>query len=272
MHLVDRIKDEIRDLEASIKETSKQANMFPNGRLRVSKYSGSGDYRWRVSVLDESTGKWVRRTIPKSRENEAAEYAMGDFLHTRLKAMKKQLRVLKAMVREYEPACTAMSMARNCEELGRLLSLRIKGVMGEWDEITNAWASESYVRCTKYPEYLKYPTMCGIMVRSKSEVIIADLLFKFHIPFRYEPEMIINGRVYYPDFLIMHPITHKLFVWEHFGMMDNPDYIDRNVAGKVENYAHSGWILDLNLIISTETREHPFVEYHAHEKVAKYLI
>ena len=39
-----------------------------------------------------------------------------------------------------------------------------------------AWKQETYEPCNKYPEALRYETNAGEYVRSKSEVIIANLL------------------------------------------------------------------------------------------------
>ena len=68
----------------------------------------------------------------------------------------------------------------------------------------------------------------GFKVRSKSEQIIVSLLVKHHIPFKYEQPVLINGRSYFPDFTIMHPATHKLYLWEHLGMMDKAVFVRRN--------------------------------------------
>lgn len=86
---------------------------------------------------------------------------------------------------------------------------------------------------------------------------IANLLYQLHIPFLYEPIIVINGIEYAPDFIIMIPSTGMLYMWEHFGMMDNPDYVRKNL-GKIELYAQKGWILGQNLILTTETYDSPF--------------
>jgi len=61
------------------------------------------------------------------------------------------------------------------------------------------------------------------MVRSKSEVIIANLLAAAKVPFRYEiPLFAPDGTFYLPDFTI--EWRGQKFFWEHLGMLDKPDY------------------------------------------------
>ena len=61
---------------------------------------------------------------------------------------------------------------------------------------------------------------------------------------------------FYPDFTIMHPKTGKLLYWEHFGLMDAPEYRDKAFR-KLRIYADHGILPGINLITTYETRSHP---------------
>jgi exodeoxyribonuclease V alpha subunit len=64
------------------------------------------------------------------------------------------------------------------------------------------------------------------MVRSKSEVIIANLLHDRNISFRYEVKLIASdGTMYLPDFTI--PWRGETWYWEHVGMLYKPSYAKR---------------------------------------------
>jgi len=65
------------------------------------------------------------------------------------------------------------------------------------------------------------------MVRSKSEVIIANMLFDRGIPFKYEvPLYAPDGTFYLPDFTVR---WHgEDWYWEHFGLMQNEAYRNHN--------------------------------------------
>ena len=74
-----------------------------------------------------------------------------------------------------------------------------------------------------YEEGKIHETLVGCMVRSKSEVIIANLLAAAGIDFRYEvPLFAPDGTFYLPDFTI--EWRGNKFFWEHLGMLDNPEY------------------------------------------------
>ena len=58
------------------------------------------------------------------------------------------------------------------------------------------------------------------------------------------------------DFTIRHPLTGKLYYWEHFGMMDNPEYVS-HACQKIKLYCDCGFIPSINLLLTFETRECP---------------
>jgi hypothetical protein len=66
-------------------------------------------------------------------------------------------------------------------------------------------------------------TLADAVVRSKSEVIIANMLYERDIPFRYEQPLHAPDRsLYIPDFTITWRGTD--YYWEHVGMLDRDDY------------------------------------------------
>lgn len=73
---------------------------------------------------------------------------------------------------------------------------------------------------------LIHRTERGDLVRSKSEVIIADKLFSCGIKeYAYEqPLTLPNGRTYYPDFTITDHARGVTFYWEHLGLMNDLEY------------------------------------------------
>lgn len=84
----------------------------------------------------------------------------------------------------------------------------------EWLYIENQdWFKEGRIHST-LTEYL---------VRSKSEVIIANLLQKEEIEFEYEKRLVApDGSFYLPDFTIY--VRGEEIYWEHLGLLENQDY------------------------------------------------
>ncbi|MCF7453016.1 AAA family ATPase [Vibrio sp. A1-1] len=69
-----------------------------------------------------------------------------------------------------------------------------------------------------------HKSIMGLMLRSKSEVIVADLLFQNGLePFYEKPLTGKDGSQYLPDFTIQY--QGQIYYWEHLGLLDDPDYM-----------------------------------------------
>lgn len=121
------------------------------------------------------------------------------------------------------------------------------------------WQKEKVAQARRLKEGEGFSTMRGDVVRSKSEVIIADRLFKAGIPYRYEvifPMKFEDLTYVYPDFQILKTSTKEVFFWEHLGMMDDPKYANGQIK-KISGYARSGYTLGKSLILTFESKERP---------------
>lgn len=73
------------------------------------------------------------------------------------------------------------------------------------------------------PEGKIYRTLAADMVRSKSEVIIANILFDREIEFSYEkPLFAPDGTFYLPDFTVRY--HGEDYYWEHLGLLEQTEY------------------------------------------------
>lgn len=80
-------------------------------------------------------------------------------------------------------------------------------------------------RTTFLEEQLIHRTERGELVRSKSEVIIADKLHARGIDYAYEQPLILSmGHVRYPDFTIQDQASGVTYYWEHLGLLEDPTY------------------------------------------------
>ena len=71
-----------------------------------------------------------------------------------------------------------------------------------------------------------YSTQKGDMVRSKSEVIIANQLYHSGLEYEYEKNLIYDGGKMRPDFTVVTPKC-KIVYWEHLGLLGTEEY-DQN--------------------------------------------
>jgi hypothetical protein len=74
-------------------------------------------------------------------------------------------------------------------------------------------------------EGLIHRTERGELVRSKSELVIADKLHARGIEYKFEqPFTLSSSRTCYPDFTIADHARGVTFYWEHLGMLEDPAY------------------------------------------------
>ena len=104
-----------------------------------------------------------------------------------------------------------------------------------------------------YAEHLIHRTEKGHLVRSKSELVIANMLYGLRIDYEYERVYdgpIERGRLR-PDFSFTMP-DGDLIIWEHLGMLDRPDY-KRGWEWKRHWYGRNGFVGGKTLFATTET-------------------
>ena len=122
-----------------------------------------------------------------------------------------------------------------------------------------------------FPASLIHETKSGILVRSKSEVLIADALYELRIRFKYENGLWLGSKKIYPDFEIVHPVDNRLIWWENFGMMDDPIYVESTMK-KIDDYRENGIILGDNLIITWENRNNPLTHRTINKMLKQYKL
>ena len=77
-------------------------------------------------------------------------------------------------------------------------------------------------------EGLIHRTEQGDLVRSKSELVIADKLHAKGVNYVYEQPLVLpGGRMRYPDFTIADHSKGVTYYWEHLGMLGDPQYLAR---------------------------------------------
>ena len=98
------------------------------------------------------------------------------------------------------------------------------------------WCSKEYEGLPFKEDSPELYTDRGERVRSKSEVIIANLMAKENIPYKYECPLYLNGfGTVHPDFTALNVRERKEYYWEHLGMMEDPEYSEKAVR-KISAY------------------------------------
>ena len=108
------------------------------------------------------------------------------------------------------------------------------------------------------PEELKVRTDDGMHVRSKSEAMIYNTLLSMGIAFVYEMPLMINGKLYRPDFVVLSEIDYEtLIIIEHQGMMNSEHYRNRFYE-KLYQYYSAGYIQGINIFFTFDSSDGGF--------------
>ncbi len=123
-------------------------------------------------------------------------------------------------------------------------------------DFINQWSQQKYEGLPFKEGYPEYYTRKGLRVRSKSEVIIADILDELSIPFLYEKPLQLKKKTVHPDFTLLNIKERNEVYWEHFGMMDDRDYRDEALL-KIREYEANGLYQHNSVIWTFESGKYP---------------
>ena len=134
------------------------------------------------------------------------------------------------------------------------------------------WKKQPYPRNMQYPDKLIYSTVVpDLKVRSKSEADIVACFELYKVPYHYEELTDFNGTTLATDFTCLNVKSGNIWYWDHRGMMDDPSYINKTLYCD-SVYLKAGVIPFINLIITTETKEHPLDIQWVKRLIEYYLI
>ena len=107
--------------------------------------------------------------------------------------------------------------------------------------------------------------------RSKSELIIAQLLEGLGLEYKYEPKIIIGGAERRPDFAVFCPETMRYFFIEHLGLLSDTRY-RMDAITKMDEYDKAGLRDGLDIIYTSEFGQGSFDVDAAYGKIAGIIL
>ena len=242
---IEIIKKNIEDVLAELeimKSTVDQSVM-----LRVIKHGGGYQYFQRRKG-SETNGKYIRKKdINKAITLAQIEY--DEKLLGTLLELKNALEecIVKGIANPFETALEQIHPGKRELVQPHYIS----------DEIyLKNWREQEYEMLRFRESFPEYYTRSGIRVRSKSEVLIADMLDELSIPFLYEKPLQLKKKTVYPDFTLLNIKERKEIYWEHFGMMDDREYRD-NALMKIREYETNGFYQFDSVIWTFESSRNP---------------
>lgn len=232
----------------------KELRAAPPGRLLVSKSHDTIRY---YQSLHENE-KYVKRGIGKQPEL-IQRLARKIFLEKALTALKANAAALRRVLKSYrpfDPKHVASSLSASLQFLPEEYFHQplIDQALVQLDQSTQQriqshleWGKADFSQSTHLVEARAVITSKGERMRSRGEALIAERLYAYGIPFRYEQELILpDGRLAVPDFTF-EGANGEEFYLEFCGMMDDTNYVARHCR-KMAAYQNAGIVPWKNII------------------------
>ena len=273
--LATQMQKRMVQLQTTIQKIRGVQKEMPKGHLRVAQKGNKRPWFYHYTSPDDLTGKYIRKKdieFAKALEQQGYNDTLLEQLQKETTALQEYLTQSqngRAIPKLYESLCPAR------QTLITPATLTDEQYIAQWKNVI--WQGRPIA-----PDTPTYDTANGEQVRSKSEVIIADALRRHGIPYRYEyPVELLkkspstelrdhnndlrghnnalsnhNTITIHPDFLCLNIYTHQEIIWEHFGLMDDPEYA-KNAAAKLRLYAENNIFPGRGLILTMETQTEP---------------
>jgi len=246
---LDYKKMTLRDMNLQrnlLKAYNKAMKSMPEGRLSAKRIKGKIYYYH----IDEKTRK--QTYIPKKQLELIHQLKQKRWMKKAIKIMEKNLKFQEELLKHYEPYDHHyLQKLLPQSDSDKILEEYEYDVLPDLDK----WAAAPYRKNPYHPEELRHTTSFGLKVRSKSEMMIAELLHGLKIPFHYDAAIRIidmnhNEKFKYVDFLIKLP-QGGFIVWEHMGMFTMEDYRENQFV-KLTEYFFNDIYMGKNLIITMD--------------------
>lgn len=259
---LDEIAERIKSLKSIVSDLEKNDIQEFTEKIRVIKKNKNTQF-YIIKKKNDTNGKYVL----KSDAAEIKKILQCQYNSRLLKCAKGEISLLEKFYKRQKRGNTS-SICRNYSLQRQEL---INTVTFGNTIYAKKWNSVPYKKKEFTDDEPVLVSSNGIRVRSKSEIIIADTLDRLKIPFRYEYPVKIAGKILHPDFYCLNLRTRQEFYWEHFGLMDNPEYVE-NTVGKLQLFQSAGFFPGKNLIISMEKQNRPLNSLMVEKLIKTYLM
>lgn len=238
---------------------------FIEGRLEISKSNKTTQYIY--VTKKNGRKKPTRQYISKSNLELIRKLTYQSYIKKVDSLANKRLKQIERILKDYKS--NEIDLLYNDLNVHR--KNKISPIIPTYEQKVQEWKDIPCKGRKFSKDSLLIYTNLGERVRSKTEKIIADKLNSMSIQYKYEATLVIGGYTFYPDFTFIDPYTHKEIYWEHFGMMDDAEYVN-NVINKLNLYQLNGIEIGKNLIVTFESSKVAVNEEVVNNIIEKHLI
>ena len=254
--LIERRTEIIKVLD----ELNKRIRKAPQGSLRLNASHNCDQY-----IHVKETGN---EYIAKKDVVLVTRLAQKDYDCKLTDAFNAQLKAIDRFLKDFDFGVPAKIYDNlNCRR-----KKLVKPVFLNDEDYIKQWLNAPYAKLGFRKDDPVYNTANGERVRSKSEIMIANELLRYGIPYRYEYPVYSDGVLFAaPDFNCLNVRLRKEYYWEHLGMMGNEEYANKN-CGKMEKFLMAQDFDMTKLITTFETDKHPLNIKAVDEIIKRYLL
>jgi len=252
--LIPAIQSEIDQLDSLILNCAQRiAASEVVGRLRIS-YSKEHPQYFLVTKETGKSGRYLKR----AESNLIKQLAQQDY-DRKVYALARRWRSALLDAMQSFPTEYPSEVYRKTPFRRELIEEKVLTD----EEYVKDWQNQPYDVLVYNEHEKKFSTNRGEKVRSKSEKIIADLLYDRKIPYRYEPSVDLPANRYrrehrvYPDFVLLDVKRRREVILEHFGMVSKEEYANQMLR-KMRDFAAAGYVLGHTLLVTLESDVVPF--------------
>ena len=242
-------------------QVKKRLQTLPPGSLLISRSQSTKRFYWYHDGQREYINKQKKELLQALAQKYYNTKALKELEHQTAE-LKKALKIIDKLENEDVTDYVYESLPQEIKELTNKENFT--------DEYAKNWQAIKYNR-KPVSKDIPFYTAKNEHVRSKSELIIANMLKDRDIPYHYECPFDLGGRPITPDFLVLNKRTKEVFIWEHFGMMDNEEYNEK-ALNKIEEYIANNYHLGKRLITTFESSKIHLNIQIISKLIAEYLL
>ena len=221
------------------------------GHLEISKSHNSYQFYCRHNDSKEKGKRSKKRYLGRKESEVVRQLAQQSYNQNAGSLISKRIKQLEKLLEGFN----SDELDRLYDALHPLRKKLVKPLLPTNQQKLESWKSQSFqpksIRNVQEALY----TNKNERVRSKSEKILADLFRAKDVDYKYECPLILpDGLRIYPDFTFYHPEKQVEIYWEHFGMMDVPEYVN-NAIRRIALYESAQIYLGERLLVTFETSQ-----------------
>ena len=208
-----------------------------------------------------------RKYIPVSQKSLAAALAQKSYDENALLLVEKRMAAAESLLSTYHTGLDDLF-----KDLSPQRQSLVTPILPSDQSFIDAWYKNHPGNMNSYPLTSTILSERGEQVRSKSEKILADYFYRHGIPYVYEAQLLLpNRQILCPDFLLLNVRLRKTYIYEYFGLMDDPEYA-KKACKKISTYEKNGYWPGDTLLFEFETSEQFLDTRKLEEMINRFLI